>query len=83
MVALRDARATLHEAVVHAGMAVLAALLEEDRTRLCGPRYAHAPERSAVRAGHAEGELATGGRRVRVRRPRARSVDGGEVALPT
>jgi putative transposase len=83
MVALRDARATLHEAVVHAGMAVLAALLEEDRTRLCGPRYAHVPERSAVRSGHAEGELAMGGRRVRVRRPRARGVDGGEIALPT
>jgi putative transposase len=83
LAAMMSARATLHEAVVHAGMSVLGAMLEEDRTRLCGPRYEHDEERRASRAGHTEGELAFGGRRIRVRRPRARSCDGEELTLPT
>jgi transposase-like protein len=81
--AIRDVRATLHEAVVAAGMSVLSAMLEEDRTRLCGPRYVHDQGRHAHRAGHAEGELAMGGRRVRVRRPRVRGTDGQELPLET
>jgi putative transposase len=81
--AMRDARATLHDAVVTAGMTVLGAMLEEDRARLCGPRYAHDPHRRASRAGHAEGELAMGGRRVRMQRPRVRGADGREVPLDT
>src|SRR5512146_1129307 len=79
--AMLDARATLHDAIVSAGMGVLGAMLEEERVRLCGPRYAHQPGRAATRAGHAGGELSFGGRRVSVRRPRVRSVDGDEVAL--
>jgi hypothetical protein len=78
--AMLDARGTLHDAIVSAGMRVLGAMLEEERARLCGPRYAHQPGRSAMRAGHTDGELAFGGRRVSVRRPRVRS---GEVALET
>jgi len=78
-----DARATLHDAIVSAGMGVLGAMLEEERSKRCGPRYAHQPERSATRAGHANGELALGGRRVRLRRPRVRGVDGTEVPLDT
>lgn len=81
--AMIDAKATLHDAVVSAGLSVLAAMLEEERTKLCGPRYAHASGRVASRGGHADGELAMGGRRVRVRRPRVRSVEGNEVALET
>jgi putative transposase len=81
--AMRDARATLHDAVVTAGMSVLSAMLEDDRVRLCGARYAHDPHRHASRAGHAEGELAMGGRLVRVRRPRVRGADRREVALET
>lgn len=81
--AMLDARATLHDAIVSAGMTVLGAMLEEERTSLCGPRYAHVPGRIATRAGHADGELAFGGRRVRVRRPRVRDVDGSEVSLDT
>jgi putative transposase len=81
--AMRDARATLHDAVVTAGMTVLGAMLEEDRARLCGPRYAHDEHRRASRAGHADGELAMGGRRVRIQRPRVRGADGREVRLET
>jgi putative transposase len=81
--AMLDARATLHDAIISAGMGVLGAMLEEERVQLCGPRYAHQPGRNAMRAGHTDGELALGGRRVSVRRPRVRGVDGREVTLDT
>ena len=76
-------RENLREFVISAGTAALAAVLEEERTRLVGPRYAHLPDRRARRAGSAPGELVMGGRRVQVRRPRARTLDGQEVELPT
>src|SRR5438132_11844306 len=75
-------RRGLREFVVESGMRALGELLEQERTELCGPRYKHEPERAAHRAGHARGELALGGRRVQVRRPRART-DERELELPT
>jgi transposase-like protein len=69
--------------VISAGTAALTAVLEAERTRIAGPRYAHLPTREARRAGTAPGELVMGGRRVRVRRPRARTLDGHEVPLPS
>lgn len=73
----------LHELVVGAGLAVLTSMLEAEREQICGPRYQHSSARSAHRAGHAPGELALGGRRVSVQRPRVRGVDGHEVKLST
>jgi transposase-like protein len=75
-------RRGLREFVVESGMKALGDLLEEERTGLCGPRYKHESERAAYRAGYATGELAMGGRRVQVRRPRART-DERELELPT
>lgn len=80
--AMRDARATLHDAIVSAGMSVLSAMLEEERTRICGERHVPDPKRVASRAGYTDGELALGGVRVRVRRPRVRT-DDREVSLDT
>jgi putative transposase len=76
-------RRDLREFVVSAGMAALAAVLEQERATVCGPRYEHDPDRAAHRAGHTWGQLTLGGRRTRVRRPRARGVNGREVVLPT
>jgi putative transposase len=76
-------RRDLREFVITAGTAALAAVLEEERTQAVGPRYAHLPTRSARRAGSARGELVMGGRRVQVRRPRARTLDGEEIQLPS
>ena len=73
----------LHEFVMSAGMRVVGELLEEDRAAICGERYAHSATRTASRAGHAPGELVLGGRRVQVRRPRARTLAGEEVTLPS
>ena len=57
-------------------------MLEEDRVAVCGPRYAHQPERRASRAGHTPSEVVLGGRKVALRRSRVRR-DGREVTLPT
>lgn len=76
-------RDNLREFVISAGTAALAGVLEEERTRLVGARYAHLPDRRARRAGSAPGELVMGGRRVQVRRPRARTLDGQEMQLPS
>src|SRR5229473_5951151 len=46
-------------------------------------RYEHAVDRKALRAGHAGSSLVLGGRRVAVNRPRARSVEGRELRLPS
>ena len=80
---LVDTQAELFELMVRSGLRVLDAMLEEDRTALCGPRYAHQPARAASRAGTAApGEVVLGGRKVAVQRPRVRA-DGREVPLPT
>jgi transposase-like protein len=57
-------------------------MLEEDRTGVCGPRYAHEPDRPATRAGTTQSEVVLGGRKVAIQRPRVRTA-AGEVALPT
>jgi hypothetical protein len=56
---------------------------EDERTAVCGPAHARQPGRKAYRNGHAPGELALGGRRVSASRPRARTVDGAEIVLPS
>ena len=79
---LVDTRTELLELAVRSGMKVLEAMMEEDRTTLCGARYAHEPDRAASRAGSVASEVVLGGRKVALRRPRVRA-DGHEVALPT
>jgi putative transposase len=58
-------------------------LLEAERVALCGARSAHLADRQAQRAGHVASSLVLGGRRVALSRPRARSVDGKELKLPS
>ncbi len=71
-------------ALVHQlGLQAFAAMLEAERTKLCGPRYKHDGARTATRAGWTRGELALGGRRIGVRRPRVADRQGKEVPLET
>lgn len=79
---LVDTRAELFELAVRSGLKVLEAMMEDDRTTICGPRYAHQAERVASRAGTVASEVVLGGRKVSVQRPRVRA-DGREVPLPT
>jgi putative transposase len=76
-------RRDLRAFVVDAGMAALAELLESERTAACGPRHARQKDRQAYRAGYTPGELIMGGRRLSAERPRARTVEGEEVELPS
>ena len=79
---LVDTKTELLELALRSGLKVFTTMLEEDRTAICGPRYAHEPEQPASRAGTARSEVVLGGRKVTIQRPRVRTA-AGEVALPT
>jgi putative transposase len=66
---------------VAAGLAVMAAMFEAEIAEVAGPRGMHDPQRAAVRHGTGRGSVTLGGRRVPVTRPRARTLDGHQVAL--
>ena len=76
-------REALYDTVIEAGLACVDEVLEAERATLCGARYQHLSDRQALRAGHVGSSLVLGGRRVGVSRPRARSVDGRELKLPS
>jgi putative transposase len=80
---LTDTRTAFFGLCLDAGQQVLRAMMEEDRERLCGPKHVPNPQRRAHRGGSARGEVTLGGRRILVPRPRVRSLDGHEVALPS
>jgi putative transposase len=73
----------LWETVVVSGFDFAREQLEAERAALCGPRYAHLAARVAMRAGHAKSSLTLGGRCAEIGRPRVRSLDGHELALPS
>ena len=81
---LLDVRADFWELMLTGGIAVAAALFEEDLEQLCGKRYGRKGEESghAERWGRQRGRVVLGGRKVRLTRPRAR-LGGEEIALPT
>jgi putative transposase len=67
---------------VGTGLQVMAALMEEDVTAVCGPKGRHNAERVGVRHGHERGSVSLGGRRIPVQRPRMRAADGsGELPV--
>jgi transposase-like protein len=76
-------RGDLLSLVHQLGLQAVAAMLEAERTKLCGERYKHDASRRATRAGSTRGELALGGRRVALKRPRVVDRDGHEVPLDT
>ena len=76
-------REALYDTVIGAGLACVDEVLEMERVALCGERYEHLADRQALRAGHVASSLVLGGRRVAVQRPRARSVAGRELRLPS
>ena len=79
---LVDARTELYELAMRSGLRVFTAMLEEDRTAICGARYAHEPDRPASRAGSTPSAVVLGGRKVVIQRPRVRTSTG-EIPLPT
>jgi len=68
---------------VGTGLQVMAAIMEQDVTAVCGPTGRHDPNRTATRHGSGAGSVTLGGRRVPVTRPRIRAADGsGELPVP-
>jgi putative transposase len=85
-VALDELASELREGLlafaVGTGLQVMAAIMEEDVTAVCGPKGRHNAERIGVRHGHERGSVSLGGRRVPVTRPRIRAADGsGELPV--
>jgi putative transposase len=66
---------------VGVGLGVLHEMMETELDEVVGPKHARDRDRTAVRHGHEAGEVTLGGRRVSVRRPRARTA-GGEREVP-
>ena len=66
---------------VGVGLSVVAEIFEEEVTELLGPRGKHDPARAGYRHGQEDRQLTLGGRRVDVRKPRARTKSGEEVEL--
>ena len=80
---LRDVQQAFVGLCVHAGKQVLAAMMEADRAALCGPKGVPDAARRAVRGGTTSSKVVLGGQRIDMRRPRVRTLDAGEVQLPT
>jgi putative transposase len=68
---------------VAVGLRVMAEMMDEELTAKVGPKHAKIPGRSATRHASAPGSVVLGGRRVKVNRPRARTLAGSEVPLDT
>jgi len=66
---------------VGVGLGVLREMMEAELDEVVGAKHATIAGRTAVRHGHEDGEVTLGGRRVGVKRPRARPPDG-EHELP-
>jgi len=79
---LRDVRHAFYGLCVAAGKQVLAAMMEADRHELCGAHNVPDAKRRAVRGGTTRSAVVLGGQRIAIARPRARSLEHGELKLP-
>lgn len=80
---LADVRHAFVGLCIDAGRQVLMSMMETDRVSLCGAKGVPDPHRLAVRGGHTRAQVVLGGQRIGVRRPRARHLLDGELALPS
>ncbi|QKI82604.1 IS256 family transposase [Kroppenstedtia eburnea] len=78
---MESAKEGLLALAVQTGLQVFQAMMQEEVTQLAGPKGKHNPNRKAVRHGVEQGSVVLGGRKVRVEKPRVRSVEGEELHL--
>lgn len=83
LAALEDVEHAFVGVCIEAGETVLRAMMEQERTALCGPAWKPDADRPGRRAGSTESPITLGGRRIVVRRPRVRTERGEELALPS
>jgi putative transposase len=65
------------------GIGAIEQMLRDDAERLAGARHSRGGGRLGHRWGRTQGKIGFHGGKVAVHRPRVRSFDGGEMALPT
>lgn len=75
---LIEAELSLHNFAVELGVQVAQALLEDEVTQRCGPRYQRSARRQETRYGHQHGYIVLSGQKLPVRKPRVRRADGGD-----
>jgi putative transposase len=80
---LLDVQQAFQGLCTQAGLQVISALMEEDRTELCGPKGVPDHARTAVRGGSTPASVVLGGQRMAIQRPRVRDLRHGELALPS
>lgn len=71
-------REGLMAVAVEAGLAAAMAMMRSETETLCGGWNARDPELTHVRGGTAPTSVVMGGQKLPIRRPRVRSVEGGE-----
>ena len=76
-------KALLREFVTDRGLEAVRLIFAEEAATIAGPKGRHRVDRAAHHWGVANAELTLGGRRVVLPRPRVRSTDGRELALPS
>jgi transposase-like protein len=81
--AVDEVRASFERLCLTAGLATLCRMMEEDATRLCGPRHGRGDDRSGHRWGKTKGKIGFHGGKVEIERPRVRARGGDELALPS
>src|SRR3954447_19263413 len=81
--AWRDVGASFERFCLTAGIATLADMMERDAAELCGPRYGREDGRRGHRWGQAAGKLGFHGGKMPIERPRVRTRNGRELALPS
>jgi putative transposase len=81
--AWEDVGASFERFCLATGVATLAGMMEEDASRLCGPRYGREAGRDGHRWGRTKGKVGFHGGKVEIERPRVRGRAGGEMALPS
>ena len=77
---LVDTAAELFGLAARSGLQVLDAVLEDDRTTIYVPRYAHQTDRTASRGWPVASEVVLGGRKVAVGPPAPRGPPGSTTA---
>ena len=77
----QDVRQSMDRFCLLAGIETLGEMLEADATALCGPRHRRSPERRGYRWGTTQSEIAYHGGKVKLPRPRVRSLTGEEMML--
>lgn len=81
--AFAEVRESFDRFCLAAGIEALGTMMEADVTAACGPRHGREAARRAHRWGRTRGRIGFHGGKIEVDRPRIRSVDGGEVTIPS